>query len=161
MDKNIAAFMRDDVNTVGVRFFKDTRFTEDHHTKGTFTLLGEDYPAQYSDKVYTYITDIAFKEGDIATVIVAGIPRHVKIVRVDDDLAIDPKDSIEYKWVVSKLSIAEYEENIRKNKALTDLIAGAYKKNLRQQMKQVLLAELSDEAREQLLSITNTKDIKL
>jgi hypothetical protein len=156
MDKNIAAFMRDNAKTISVRFFKDVLMDGDNLHKDTLCL--GDKPAAVSNKQYTYVTDLDFAVGDYAVVLVYGVPKCVIVTEVHEDLNIDPNDTIEYKWVVQKISFEAYQKMQEDNKKLTDIIKGAYKQNVRQQFRQLLLSTTSAQVQEQIQAVLTPKE---
>ena len=139
MDKNIAAFLRDDAKTIGVKFFSQKG---DNST----TLVGLDVPV--SANTYTYVTDLMLVVGDLVAVFANNRPAIAVVVRVDETLSIEPKEEIAYQWVISRIDLQEFKKNSEKNKTLTDLIAASYKDNMKKQFKEVILAGISDETKQ-------------
>ena len=150
MDKNIAAFLRTDTKTIGARFIKD-KFKDDS------LELGED-SLQLSDRAYTYITDLSLAVGDLVVVYAVGVPKVAMVARVDEELDIQPNDTIEYKWVISKVDVAHYLNNCKKNAELTRTIGKAYQKNVRNQFRDMLLTNVDADTKTALLSIMENKD---
>lgn len=136
MDKNIAAILRNDTRTIGVNFFMD---------KGG--VVGPDA------REYTYITDIVVAVGDLVVVETGGAFKVVKVSRVDDDLNIEPNSDIEYKWVVSKVEIGKYEENLERNRVLTDTLGKAYQSQMRRSFADTLLGSLPEGARAKIAGL--------
>lgn len=136
MEKNIAALLREDTKTIGVRFFNE-RFNNENKT-----LLDLEQYTNLSAATYTYVTTEDFKEGDYAIVFVSDIPKVALVVRVDSECMIDPQENIEFKWVVSKVNIDSFEENQRKNEVILDVVTQAYKKNLRAQFQDIVMKNL-------------------
>lgn len=152
MDKNIAAFMRQDTKTVHVKFMRDRRAGE---SEGQTTLLGDNI--ELSPQTYTYITDLELAEGDFVVVHAVGVPKVARVESVDEGLELDPNDTIKYKWVVCKVDFSSYAQNIAKNNTITTMVAKAYKKNLRKQFSSLLLEGMDEVARQDLLSIIEEK----
>ena len=151
MEKNLAAFLREDTKTVGVRFIKDLFANYANYQQ---TLLGEDSnPIQLSIREYTYVTDIPLEVGDNVIVFAQDIPKLVIVTRVDDRLNINPKDTVEYKWVVSKVDYSNYNNNIAKNQDIKDLVIESYKKNVKNQFKDMVLAGLDAKNKKALTNI--------
>jgi hypothetical protein len=148
-EKNIAAFLRDDAKTITVRFIND-KFKGERSNE---TLLGVDW--ELSPIAYTYVTDLDFAKGDLAIVYAVGVLKVVLVEEVHDGVEIEPNDSTHYKWVVSKLDMAPYMANIKKNSEITSTVTHAYKQNLKQQFRSVVLANISEEAKAKLLNIMN------
>ena len=97
MEKNLAAFLREDTKTVGVRFIKDT-FSQDTQNY-QMTLVGTENVEAYSlsNKEYTYITDLSLEVEDHVIVFVHDAPKVAIVTRVDEAVNIAPKDNVEYK----------------------------------------------------------------
>lgn len=164
MDKNIVAFLRDDVTTIGVRFFSDNQ-RYDPNTK-KMTILGEEHWAECSaidgsilgSKEYTYVTQIPdIKVGDYVVVIVSEIPKVVKVTRVDTELNIAPNDPTIYKWVVDKVDVESYVAEKKKNKELRDLLAVSYRTNMRQQFRNAILGGMDDNSVKRITNILEGK----
>lgn len=149
-EKNLAAFLRDDTFTVGVRFIMDTR-NPDSPLRAPFTLLGTDNSFDLSAKVYTYICDIPnTKEGDLVVVYAVGIPKTAVIVRVDETVLIQPNDPVEYKWVVSRINMDDYMENLKKNNEVLQIVRNNYRKNVKASLREMIYNSM-DEGGKKLL----------
>ena len=111
MEKNLAAFLREDTKTVGVRFIKDTfsRDTENFQMTLVGTENVEAYPL--SNKEYTYITDLELQVEDHVIVFVHDAPKVAIVTRVDEAVNIAPKDNIEYKWIACRVDYSQYKGN--------------------------------------------------
>lgn len=152
MDKNLAAFIREDATTVGVRFFQEPWNRKDSDVN--MTLLGvEDVDIKLSGKEYTYISSIPLEVDNLVIVYALGTPKVAVVTRVDESLIISPKDTIEYKWVVSKVDLSDYLKNIEKNKVITDLVKTAYRKNVKEQFKDLVLAGLDNKNKKALQNL--------
>lgn len=145
MDKNIAALLREDTKTVMVCFINDRYPGERDENDGGMTLLGQDFT--YSAKAYRYVTDLDLHKDDLVVVYAVGIPKVAVVMEVEDDVNISPNEKTEYKWVVSKVDMIAYLENMKKNKAVKDLVAKGYKRNLKRQFAQVLLEGMDENER--------------
>ncbi len=150
MEKNLAAFLREDTKTVGVRFIKDLFANSANYQQ---TLLGEDNTIQLSTKEYTYVTDIPLEVGDNVIVFAQDIPKVVIVTRVDDILNLNPKDTIEYKWVVAKVDYTHYNESMAKNYDIADLVRASYRANVKNQFKDMVLAGLDAKNKKALTNI--------
>jgi hypothetical protein len=148
MDKNIAAFLRTDAKTVKVCFIQDRFKDEDDYS---VTLLGKDF--NLSPKAYTYITNLDLKRDDLVVVYAVGIPKIAVVMEIDEEIDISPNDKIEYKWIISKVDFTSYLENIKKNAQINKTCKEAYKKNSRKQFAALLLAEMPEESRTELLTL--------
>lgn len=126
MDKNIAAILRKDAKTIAVTFNGGT------------------------SKTYTYVTDIDFKAGDYAIVEVSGDFKVVEVVNTAPDLRIPPNSDIQFKWVVAKLDLTDYEKNKQRNAAIEDTVAQAYQHRMRSQFADQVLANLPEDVRNNL-----------
>lgn len=126
MDKNIAAILRQDTRTIGVRF-------------------DESYGS--SSKAYTYVTSVPLEVGD-TVVVPSGSDDNFKLAtvcRVDNDLEIEPNSSIRYKWIVSKVDFDSHSKNMERNKEIERQLATAYRANARQAYAQQFLVGASPE----------------
>lgn len=131
MDKNIAAILRQDARTIGVRF-TDERTGE----------LGA--------KVYTYVTDIEFQIGDKAIVEAREQLKVVEVCRVDTDLEIEPNSDTTYKWIVGKVNTDRYFANLEKNREIERTLAVAYRNSMRQSYAAQILAGVDEDQRSRL-----------
>lgn len=120
MDKNIAAILREDAKTCAVQF--------------------ED--GGLVSQPYTYVTHLDLKIGD-CVVVPAGSKDALKIaevVRVDDDLNIEPNASVKYKWVVDVVNVEAARENRDRNAEIEKMLASSYRTNARQAYAQQFLS---------------------
>jgi hypothetical protein len=126
MDKNIAAILRNDTRTVSVIFQDDTR----------------DHPVPY-----TYVTDLALQCEDYAIVEVTSGLKVVQVKVVHDDLRIEPNSDIEYKWIVAHINLTPYQENMARNRTITETLGKAYQKQARQAFATALLDSVPESER--------------
>lgn len=157
MDKNIAAFIRDNAKTIGVRFFRD--YKENEANKTINLDLGSQ-SLRISDKEYTYVTELDFNIEDMAVVVVAEIPKVVIVTRVDEALEISPNDDTQYKWVVCKVDMEQYKQTMRDNLEITKTLAKSYQKNMKNSFRQVLLSNLAEDEQAKILAITSPSIVK-
>ena len=151
MEKNLAAFLREDTKTVRVRFIKDLFANQRDYQP---TLLGEDNCSlDLSTKEYTYITDLTLEVGEHVVVFAQSTPKVVVVTRVDEIVNILPKDTVEYKWVVSKVDYTTYNANKQKNASITDLVRESYRKNVKTQFKEIVLAGLDAKGKKALANL--------
>ena len=149
-EKNLAAFLRDDTFTVGVRFIQDNK-TGNSDYQAPFTFLGTDHSFGLSGKVYTYICDIPnLKEGDLVVVYAVGIPKTAVVVRVDETVLIQPNDPIEYKWIVSRVSLEDYLENMKKNNEILQIVRNNYRKNVKASLREVIYDSMDEDGKKLL-----------
>lgn len=149
MEKNLPAFLREDARTVKVCFIND-RF-KDEEVDISMTLLGKDF--NLSPRAYTYVTNLDLKRDDLVVVYAVGIPKVAVVMEVDEEVDIAPNDKTEYKWVVCKVDFTSYLENMKTNSTIQRTVSQAYKKNTRKQFASLLLAELPEDTRTELLSL--------
>lgn len=126
MDKNIAAILRKDTRTIGVRF--DDNFGN-------------------SSKEYTYVSCAAVAVGD-TVVVPSGSDDEFKLAtvsRVDEDLEIEPNATVRYKWVVGKIDFDSYNQNIERNREIERQLSSVYRAHARQAYAQQFLAGVSPE----------------
>ena len=122
MDKNIAAILREDAKTCAVRFMGSNGSPE--------------------SAPYTYVTHLNIEVGDYV-VVPTGCQDALKIaevVRVDDDLEIEPNADIKYKWVVDVVNVKAARENRDRNAAIEGMLAASYRTNARQAYAQQFLS---------------------
>lgn len=153
MDKNVAALLRNDAKTVGVRFFlqKDQEaYANFQRNKGLG--LGTIPEDELSPKTYTYVTSENFEPGDLAMVFVSQIPRVVRVTEVHATCLIEPNSSIQYKWIAAKIDLGSHLLNMSKNAEIEDVIAKSYKRNLKSQFKALMLADVAPEDQQLLLA---------
>lgn len=127
MDKNIAALLREDARTVHVSYF------ETAPDPGTFRAA----------KTYTYVTHFPVKVGQKVVVQAGGQIKIAEIKRVDDEVRIDPNDSIRYAWVISVVDMEAFEANMERNRQIEESVADAYRQNLRRSFSEQVLGNLS------------------
>lgn len=146
-EKNIAYLVREDTKTIGVRFYRDT---EPNQQKGFNPSYGpEDIDALLSDlspKEYTYVTHLDFKVGDLAVVRAAGSIKVAYVCRVDDGCEIEPNQSVKYSWVIDRVDQEEYDKQMDINKELETTVNKAYKQNVKNQFRQLVLGTIDTEA---------------
>ena len=153
MEKNLAAFLREDTKTVGVRFIKDT-FSQDTQNY-QMTLVGTENVEAYSlsTKEYTYITDLDLQVDDHVVVFVHEAPKVAIVTRVDEVVNIAPKDNIEYKWIACRVDYSQYKENCQKNKQIAEFVSSSYRKNVKEQFKEIILAGLDAKGKKALTNL--------
>lgn len=135
MERNIAALLREDARTVQV----------------TFRL---DEPDDSAHKLYTYITHLPCKPGDLAVADAAGHMKVVRITRCDDGVSLEPGDTIKYNWLIDIIDSAAAVANAERNLQIELTVAEAYKTNLRRSFSQQILSGLTDESKAAVLALT-------
>lgn len=143
-EKNIAYLVREDTKTIGVRFYKEV---DPNQIKG-FSPVGnsDEIFSDMSQKEYTYVTNLDFKIGDLAVVKAAGSIKIAYVSRVDGCCQIEPNESIKYSWVIDKVDVDEYEKQTNINKELEATVNKAYKQNVKNQFRQLVLGSIDTEA---------------
>lgn len=132
MDKNISAFLRTDAYTVNCTF-------------------------QGQSKSYAYISTIpGIVAGDLLVVEYTGREGNrfsiVKVDSVDAHLEIQPNSEIEYKYVISKLDMTDYDKLLSDNQTLARTLGKAYAENMRRSFAAALMSSLGEADK---LAITN------
>ena len=146
MDKNIAAFLREDAYSVTVSF-------------------------QYSENTsgYRYVTTISgLKVGDM--VIVPYNAKSLKqqgerlsvaiVLEVFDDLTTPPNADMQEKWVHSKIDHDYYSKLMADNEILQTALATAYRSNLKRSYAAQMLAGVDEATRLTLDSVLSPKESK-
>jgi hypothetical protein len=126
MDKNIAAILRQDTKTIGVVFGDGFNQT----------------------KAYTYVSSESGIEVGDTVIVPNGSDDNYKlatVVRVDEDLEIEPNSSVAYRWIVCKVNFDNYANNLSRNKEIEKKLAGAYRTNARQAYAQQFLVGASED----------------
>lgn len=142
-ERNIAAFLRDDVGTVGVQFWSTNWESNERDDR----LTG---------KVYTYLhTFPDLKLGDHLIVMVKDVPKVVEVVRVDEALAIEPNDSKQYNYVVARVDYGPYQALMKQNEQVMQQMTKAYQGHVRNQFREQILGYLPPEKRNEMLTNLN------
>jgi hypothetical protein len=157
MDKNIATFLREDTKTVGVNFIQES-FEKNKDGYSAKSLLG-DGEYRLSQKEYTYVTDLDLEPGDLVVVFAQGVPKVVLVASVHEELAIQPNEDIEYKWIVCKIDMEAYKKNLFMNGEITRTVGSSYKKNIRRQFQAMLMTEIDSDSKDKLLSLIGHKNV--
>ena len=93
-----------------------------------------------NQKHYTYKTIEDFEIGDFAVVKVKGILKIVKIASIDEVCDLNHSSNIEYKWIIKKIDLSEYERLIDIEKQFKDKLKKIEQKKLRNKAK-IFLSE--------------------
>lgn len=104
----------DGVRTVAVRFINDN--------------------GCLSGKSYTYLTKGEFEVGDYAVVLVSKTPKVVQVKEMD----VPTRDDVDYKWIVCKVNMAPYKENLENCVELAKEVRKLEQENQRAQLKEAL-----------------------
>lgn len=163
MDKNIAALLRQDARTVHVVMNMDDA-VENHLDVDFAWPAGADanviaeakrkiaakaspaFRIKPGAKKYTYVTHLDIQVGDTVIAEAGGTPKLVKVVQVDDDVKIEPNDSIEYGWIICKIDMAAYAANRERNVKIESAVAEAMRNNLRRGFAQSVLMAIGDDS---------------
>jgi hypothetical protein len=162
MDRNIAAILREDARTVHCSFELDDPAldfpSEEWIVPQAPGLPGNALyqhpkrpgPKVETSKLYTYVTDLALKPQDIVAVPVQGTLKLVRVVHVDDIVDVEPNSAIEIKWVICKVDLLGYAENLKRNKAIADTVAEATRVNMRSVFQNQILSGLAGEHKDRM-----------
>ena len=130
MDKNIAAILRNDTKTVVVKF------------------------AVEKDTLYTYVTDLTLKAGDLALVHgYNGKLAVVTVVEAHDELMIEPNSDMRFAWIAGKVDLTQYEANVERNQTIEKTISESYKARMRQSFSEAIMAQLPAETSDAIKSL--------
>ena len=120
-ERNAAAFLREDTTSVHV----------------TYIGVGA------SEKTYTYVTNLKLAEDDLVLVPVRdGEWALAKVAKVDDDLCIEPKSNIQYKWIGQKVDLTAYNDLLEANAKLEQVVRDSYRHAARRSFRAGLLEGL-------------------
>lgn len=163
MEKNIAAFVRDDAKTVAVRFFKEIDWARLKREQGgnlAFEAVLDDptfLTNEFSNKTYTYVTDLDLERGNWVVVMAMGQLKVAIVEEVHEGVAIEPNAGTKYKWVVSKIDTSNFEANEVKNSEIEETIHSAYKQTVKKQFQTMILSGLDAPAKKKLKSLLGVK----
>jgi hypothetical protein len=143
MDKNIAALLREDVNTVKVQFT-----VTPYELRRALAAQGPIDPKTQ----YTYLTYLKVEVGDMVLVTTSNspVPKVAFVTSIDDGVDIQPNSEIKYKWLVQKVDMTEFDANEARNAVIEETVTEAYKNNLRRSFAQQILSGVDDTKRLQL-----------
>jgi len=136
-EKNIAYMVREDVKTIGVRFYQKIDIGR--------MITDDELNADLSKKEYTYVTHLDFKVGDLAVVRAAGEVKVVFVSRVDAECEIEPNQDIKYSWVIDRVDTEEYEKQMDINEELEATVNRAYKRNVKEQFRKLVMGSIDSE----------------
>lgn len=160
MDKNIAAFLDTTAYTVHVVFNKTPK-TYTYICNIPSVRVGDwiivDAP-DFEDREATRNTGIPYEfmmpvAPNAKPSVLRGIPKLVRVVQVDPDVAIAPDSDKEYGWVVAILDTTVYGETLARNNQINGLVAEAYKAAMRKSFSERILREISAESHDKLLTL--------
>lgn len=142
MDKNIAAILREDAHTVSVTFATD---------------FEPDVP--FGGRCYTYVTDVHLEAGDLVVVEVqSGTKLSLgRVVKVDDDLNIEPNSDIKYSWIVARVDTKTHSENMVRNAAIEKSIGSSYRKQMRRAMANQILSDMPESGKVEMQRLLGVK----
>lgn len=123
MEKNIAALVRENTFTIGVKF---NEYRE--------------------SKEYTYVSIFPVKVGDHVVVDTAGELKLVPVTRVDEFLDIPPQSSTKFKYVVAKVDMDAYTQLLEQNQAIEKEMNKQYSKSMRRSYRERVLENLDGES---------------
>lgn len=135
MDKNIFALVANDLCTVKVRFQQFNR------ANGRIEFC--------SDKSYTYVSSLLLKVKDYVAVYIGfGNSLELKVaqvVEVDEGVDITPDAKYEYKFIVSKVDMEDYDYVMGQKNEVEKELAKAYQQKIRKQFAEQFLGGVSKE----------------
>lgn len=117
MDKNIAAFVRED----------------------TFTALVTSAQSTAPQTVIVCAVDLAV--GDNVVIMINEQYRVVRVTEVHDDLRIPTNHEYTFPWVIQKLDTSAYDRIMAENNKFGDKLKNAYRSNVRKQARAAVLGE--------------------
>ena len=85
----------------------------------------------------------------------AGIPKLVLVIGVDEDVNIQPNSDIAHGWVVAIIDLTAYRETLKRNSQITTLVADAYKASMRRSFAEQILGSMEAAGKEKLLALLN------
>lgn len=160
MDKNIAAILRNDARTVQCTFELDMLSDADIASPEGYQRIlessgdwgkavGQLQPpklpgSKSAGQLYTYVTDLPLRPNDVVAVPVQGSIKLVRVVTVDDTASIEPNSLTEYKWIICKVDLLGYAENLRKNAEIESTVAEATRSNMRSVFQNQVLGGMND-----------------
>ena len=150
-EKNIAALVREDTKTIGVRFYQGERdYKTSSQTAQRVDIVDivdlDTLVSGLSPKEYTYVTHLDFKIGELAIVKAVGELKVAYVSRVDEGCEIEPNLNMKFSWVVDRVNQDEYENQMNINKQLEDTVNKAYKQNVKNQFRSLVLGSIDSEA---------------
>lgn len=147
MDKNIVAFLREDVKTVNVRFFSDVKIGENWEAVDRYTR-------QVAGKEYKYICTFPnVKMGDLAIVFVGERPALVEVQSVDEAFGVEPNEQREYKYIAAIVDISAYLKLQEQNSLLKQKLAESYRRNTQRSFREQFLGGMEANERQELLEV--------
>ncbi len=147
IERNIAALLREDAKTIRVRFYESQY---DKVRRENNSIANDTMETFTSQKVYSYVTDLELELGNMVVVEAAGQFKVALVVEVDDSVKVEPGHEYQLRWVVCRIDTTAYEQNMKRNKEIEELVQQAYQKNLRRSFAQQILAGVDDTARDNL-----------
>lgn len=152
MDKNAAAFIRNDVRTLLVAFIDSEKGSTEEYTPEVIRQRALPY------KKYTYLTiDQNIQAGDWALVSVRGIIKAVYVVSVSDELNIEPNAPVTYNFIIGRVDLTQYQSLVEQNAKISDMLRTSYQASLREGFRQTLLNGLPEDQRNNI-SLLLSKD---
>ena len=116
----LALTVGDNVKAVGVKFYSE-QFGDDVAVRG---------------KTYTYKTTVDLEVGDLAAVFVGKRPKIVQVVKLNP--LVSQNETIEYRWIVCKVEVADYLTNLEEEGKLIEDIQRIEATHQRQQVLEAL-----------------------
>lgn len=155
-EKNIAALLREDAKTIKVTFsmvrensvLEGKSLDEELRTNAMDLLqsAGAENSRETDFKLYSYVTHLEVKPFDIVLVEAAGQLKAATVIDVDEEVVVEPGANFALRWVVQKLDLTAYSENMKRNQEIERLVQEAYKANLRRSFRAQILSGLEGPA---------------
>jgi hypothetical protein len=163
-EKNIAAMLDTMAFTIGGVYQHSSGETADTYvcnlpeiSTGDFVVVPTKLRVDKNAQMYAMPCDERITpqlRKDAARMIESGSRLSIaRVVRIDQNVDIEPNDEIEYSWVISKVDLTKYSDLIERNKQITDAVQDAYKRNLRKSFAERVLGELPQEDQQNLLKL--------
>jgi hypothetical protein len=154
MDKNIVALVREDTKTVNVKFFPEKYMKIEDVIPGAMLVELDDL------RCYKYVTTLDLQPGELCMVMVGMRPIIVEVQSVDETLEIEPNSTVQYKWIQARIDESYRQTLNEQNTELQRLLEDGYRKNARQQFRNVFLASMDSEMQTKLLGIVQGVVVK-
>jgi len=117
------------------------------HTKGTIKReprTVSEAETDFIDEVFGAPAAVSTEHPTFACVLVVG---------VNEDVVIEPDSQQKFRWIVGKVDTAAYDELMKRNAAIEEQVADAYKHNMRRSFKQQILGGLPSDEQQRLLAL--------
>lgn len=124
MEKNVAAFVRTDTFTIKVRYVNQGAT---NHTE------------------YTYVSTIPLEVGDMVVVPSQQAFSVARVLKVDEDVNLEPNSDIRFSFVVCKVPFEQYERTMEINREIEETINTSYKARVRDSFRNQILCGMDED----------------